>query len=132
MLPLDRALDAVHAFRGAKFIGHPDQEVAAPRLRTRFDLEGDHGVPREAWLSYTAHGVAWIYPIFSGVALYLVFAKLGWAGLSWLCAVVAAFVVWMITRRRELATLGLAMLAVPLIADRATPRSAGPDRSCGS
>jgi tetratricopeptide (TPR) repeat protein len=82
-----------------------------------------HSIPSTDVLSYTAHGQPWIYPIFSGVALYLVFAKLGWAGLSWLCALVAAFVVWMITRKRELATVALAILAVPLIADRATPRA---------
>jgi tetratricopeptide (TPR) repeat protein len=82
-----------------------------------------HSIPSTDVLSYTARGAAWIYPIFSGVALYLVFAKLGWAGLSWLCALVAAFVVWMITRRRDFATVALAMLALPLIADRATPRA---------
>lgn len=82
-----------------------------------------HSIPSTDVLSYTAHGAAWIYPIFSGVALYLVFAKLGWAGLSWLCALVTAFVVWMITRRRDLATVALAMLVAPLIADRATPRA---------
>jgi tetratricopeptide (TPR) repeat protein len=82
-----------------------------------------HSIPSTDVLSYTARGAAWIYPIFSGVALYLVFAKLGWAGLNWLCALVAAFVVWMITRRRDFATVALAMLALPLIADRATPRA---------
>jgi tetratricopeptide (TPR) repeat protein len=82
-----------------------------------------HSIPSTDILSYTARGAAWIYPIFSGIALYLVFAKLRWAGLSWLCALVAAIVIWMITRRREVATVALAMLAVPLIADRATPRA---------
>jgi len=82
-----------------------------------------HSVPNTDTLSYTAHGQPWIYPVFSGVALYLVFAKLGWAGLSWFCALMAALIVWMVTRRAAVGTAAVAILAIPLIADRATPRA---------
>jgi len=82
-----------------------------------------HSVPSTDTLSYTAIGQPWIYPAFSGVALYIVFAALGWAGLSWFCAIIAAFVTWLITHRGALATAALAIVAIPLIADRATPRA---------
>ena len=79
-------------------------------------------IPATDVLSYTAQGQSWIYPPFAGVLLYLVFAKLGWAGLSWVCALVAALVVGMVTRRADLATAVIAANAIKIIADRATPR----------
>jgi tetratricopeptide (TPR) repeat protein len=82
-----------------------------------------HAIPSTDVLSYTGFGQPWIYPIFSGVLLYVVFAKLSWAGLSWVCALMAAFVASLITRRGSYSTVVLAVLAIPLIADRATPRA---------
>jgi tetratricopeptide (TPR) repeat protein len=81
-----------------------------------------HTIPSTDVLSYTGQVQPWIYPIFSGVLLYMVLAKLGWAGLSWICAMSAAFVTWLITRRGSFATAALAVIAAPLIADRASPR----------
>ena len=82
-----------------------------------------HSIPRTDFMSYTATGQPWVYPAFSGVILYLVFAKLGWAGLSWFCAIVAAFITSMVTRCRAMGTAALTVLAIPVIADRATPRA---------
>lgn len=81
-----------------------------------------HTIPSTDVLSYTGQGQPWIYPIFSGVLFYTFFAKLGWAGLSWICALSAAFVSWLITRRGSFVTAALAVIAAPLIADRACPR----------
>jgi tetratricopeptide (TPR) repeat protein len=82
-----------------------------------------HAVPSTDVLSYTAQGQPWIYPPFAGVLLYLIFAKFSWAGLSWICALFAAAVACLVTRRAGVATAALALKAVPLIADRATPRA---------
>ena len=82
-----------------------------------------HTVPTNDVLSYTVRDQQWIYPPFGGVALYGVFAAAGWVGLSWLCAVVSGVVAWIAVRRGSLATFAIAMIAVPLLADRATPRA---------
>jgi tetratricopeptide (TPR) repeat protein len=80
-------------------------------------------IPSTELFSYTVPGTEWIYPAFSGVLLYLAYALGGFAALSWLntlacCGTVAALVC---AGRKSTATL--AILAVPIIAFRTTPRA---------
>jgi tetratricopeptide (TPR) repeat protein len=81
-----------------------------------------HSVPSTDVLSYTVRDQEWIYPPFSGAALYLVFAVAGWAGLSWVCALVSSVVARLVLQRGSLIKCAIAVASVPLLADRATPR----------
>jgi len=74
-------------------------------------------------LSYTAQGRPWIYPALSGVLLYWIYLLGGYAGLSWLTAVASATTTFFLTRERNVATLVLAIIAVPVVVLRLTPRA---------
>jgi hypothetical protein len=84
-------------------------------------------VPTTDVLSYTSPGAEWIYPPFAGVLLYGIFSAAGYAGLTWLCALVLAAIVTFLLRRSSQAqsawAAALAILAVPALALRATPRA---------
>src|SRR5258706_1577971 len=73
--------------------------------------------------SYTAHGTPWIYPVLSGIAFYLVHLAGGYALLSWMGAAAGAGTVALLLRRDNIASLVLAIVAVPLIANRTQPRA---------
>ena len=73
--------------------------------------------------SYTAHGAPWIYPILSGIVFYLFYLAGGYALLSWLGAAACAGTVALLLRRDNIASLALAIVAVPLIANRTQPRA---------
>src|ERR1035441_792814 len=73
--------------------------------------------------SYTAAGQPWIYPVLSGVAFYLVYLTGGYALLSWLGAIACAGTVALLLCRRSLIGSALAVVAVPLIANRTQPRA---------
>jgi tetratricopeptide (TPR) repeat protein len=82
-----------------------------------------HAIPRTELFSYTAFGTEWIYPILSGVIFYLLYAAKGYAALSWLNALAAmASVAFLLTTGKRV-TAVLAILAVPAIAFRTTPRA---------
>lgn len=72
--------------------------------------------------SYTARGAEWVYPPLSGVIFYLVYLAGGYALLSWLGALVCASTVALLLRR-DLASIALALISVPLIANRTQPRA---------
>ena len=73
--------------------------------------------------SYTANGQPWIYPVLSGVVFYLAFLAGGYALLSWMGALACAGTVVLLVRRENLITCALAVIAVPLIANRTQPRA---------
>ena len=82
-----------------------------------------HHVPSNDVLSYTAQGEHWIYPVGAGVVFYLAFLLGGYALLSWMSAAACAGTVALLLRRGPAASAGIAILAVPLIAERTPPRA---------
>jgi tetratricopeptide (TPR) repeat protein len=82
-----------------------------------------HAIPSTDVLSYTVAGTRWIYPPFAGVLLYLIFAAGGYAGLSVFCAMACVGAVAYLARRRDVASLALAMCAIEPIAFRTGPRA---------
>jgi tetratricopeptide (TPR) repeat protein len=82
-----------------------------------------HAIPSTDVLSYTAAGTRWIYPPFAGVLLYLIYCAAGYAGLSWFCALACVGTVGYLVRKRDLASIVLAMCAVEPIAFRTGPRA---------
>jgi tetratricopeptide (TPR) repeat protein len=78
--------------------------------------------------SYTAPGAPWIYPVLSGIIFYLAYLAGGYALLSWLGAAACAGTVALVLRplRKDgnnICSLVLAIIAVPLIANRTQPRA---------
>jgi Flp pilus assembly protein TadD len=73
--------------------------------------------------SYTAQGAPWIYPVLSGIAFYVAYLAGGYALLSWMGAAACAGTVALLLRRDSIATNALALIAVPLIANRTQPRA---------
>ena len=82
-----------------------------------------HHVPSEDVLSFTALGEHWIYPVGAGVLFYLAFLMGGFALLSWISAAACAGTVALLLRRGTAASAVIAILAVPLIAERTPPRA---------
>jgi len=82
-----------------------------------------HHVPSEDVLSFTAQGEHWIYPVGAGVVFYLAFLIGGYALLSWLTAAACVGTVALLLRRGTAASAAIAILAVPLIAERTPPRA---------
>ena len=82
-----------------------------------------HQIPSVDVLSYTAAGQPWIYPVGSGLLFYGAFLLGGYSLLSWLAAAGCAGVVALLLRRGTAVSAALAILAVPLITSRTTPRA---------
>jgi len=82
-----------------------------------------HHVPSADVLSFTAQGEHWLYPVGAGVVFYLAFLLGGYALLSWMSAAACAGTVALLLRRGSAASAGIAILAVPLIAERTPPRA---------
>ena len=82
-----------------------------------------HHVPSADVLSYTAQGKHWIYPVGAGVVLYMAFLLGGYGLLSWISAAACAGTVALLLRRGSAASAAIAILAVPLIAERTPPRA---------
>jgi tetratricopeptide (TPR) repeat protein len=80
-------------------------------------------VPRTDVLSFPSAGAPWMYPPFAGVLFYLIYNALGYAGLSWFCALACLAVVAYLVRRGDMGSVILAMLAVGSIASRTGPRA---------
>lgn len=73
--------------------------------------------------SYTAAGQPWLYPVLSGIVFYLVYLAGGYALLSWMGALISAATTALLLRRGSLIGSALAVIAVPLIANRTQPRA---------
>lgn len=82
-----------------------------------------HHVPSVDVLSYTAQGEHWIYPVGAGVVFYLAFLLGGYALLSWMSAAACVGTIALLLRRGTAASAAIAILAVPLIAERTPPRA---------
>ena len=73
--------------------------------------------------SYTAPGQPWVYPALSGLIFYGTFLLGGYALLSWLGALASAGTVALMLRKSNLGIAILALVAVPLVANRTQPRA---------
>jgi len=79
--------------------------------------------------SYTAHGAPWIYPVLSGIFFYLVYLVGGYGLLSWMGATACAGTIALLLRlpraddNNNFARSVLALIAIPLIANRTQPRA---------
>jgi tetratricopeptide (TPR) repeat protein len=82
-----------------------------------------HSIPATDVLSHTAHGQEWLYPVLSQLLLYMAYAAGGYALLSWIGAMACAGTVAILMRQGKTPTFVLALLAVPLIAERTIPRA---------
>jgi len=82
-----------------------------------------HQIPSTEVFSYTAAGQPWIYPVGAGLLFYGLFLLGGYALLSWLAAAACVGVVALLLRRGSAISATLAILAVPLITSRTTPRA---------
>jgi tetratricopeptide (TPR) repeat protein len=82
-----------------------------------------HHVPSVDVLSYTVPGRQWIYPVGSGIIFYLAFLLGGYGLISWMGAAACVGTVALLLRRGSAAGAAIAILAVPLIAARTTPRA---------
>jgi len=82
-----------------------------------------HQVPRTDVLSYTMQGQPWTYPVGAGIVFYAAFLLGGYALISWIGAAACAGTVGLLLRRGSAAGAAIAILGVPLIAARTTPRA---------
>ncbi len=82
-----------------------------------------HGIFSTDVFSYTAFGQPWIYPALSGLIFYACFLMGGYALLSWTGAVACSATTALLLRKNGFAVSALALLAVPLIANRTQPRA---------
>jgi tetratricopeptide (TPR) repeat protein len=82
-----------------------------------------HHVPTTDVLSYTMQGQPWTYPVGSGIIFYAAFLLGGYALISWIGAAACVGTVALLLRRNSAAGAAIAIVAVPLIASRTTPRA---------
>ncbi len=82
-----------------------------------------HQIPSTDVFSYTAQGQPWEYPVASGVLFYLVYLAGGYTLLAVLGAVACVSTVALVLRRGSWVMAALAILAIPKIALRSTPRA---------
>src|SRR5271165_3022364 len=82
-----------------------------------------HHIPSVDVFSYTAQGEPWIYPVGAGLVFYAAYLLGGYALISWIGAAACCGTVALILRRGSAVSAGIAILAVPLIAFRTTPRA---------
>ena len=73
--------------------------------------------------SYTAQGQPWIYPVGSGLVLYVAYLLGGYMLLSWIGAAACVGAVALLLRRGSATTAAIGIIAVPLIAGRSAPRA---------
>jgi len=73
--------------------------------------------------SYTASGRPWIYPVGSALVFYWTYLVGGYALLSWLGAAICVGTVALLLRRGSAVAAAIAIIAVPLIAQRTAPRA---------
>ena len=73
--------------------------------------------------SYTADGEPWIYPVGSGLLFYGAYLLGGFALISWLGAAACVGTIALLLRRGNVVSAAIAILTVPLIASRTSPRA---------
>lgn len=82
-----------------------------------------HGVFSADVFSYTAQGQPWIYPVGSGLLFYIAYLAGGYSLISWLGALASVGTITLLMRRGSAVTAALAIVAVPAIAARTSPRA---------
>ena len=82
-----------------------------------------HQIPSVDVLSYTMPGQPWMYPIGGAILFYLAFLLGGFALISWMGAAACVGTVALLLRRGSALSAALAIISVPLIAARTTPRA---------
>jgi tetratricopeptide (TPR) repeat protein len=82
-----------------------------------------HSIPSADVLSYTAAGQPWIYPVGPGLIFYGAYLLGGYALISWLGALACLGTIALLLRRGSTVSAAIAILAVPLIAYRTSPRA---------
>ena len=73
--------------------------------------------------SYTASGTPWVYPAGSELLFYGIYRLGGFVMLSWLGALACVGTVAILLRRGSALTAAIAIVVIPLIADRTVPRA---------
>ena len=82
-----------------------------------------HQIPSVDVLSYTMPGQPWVYPIGGAILFYLAFLLGGFALISWIGAAACVGTVALLLRRGSALSAAIAIISVPLIAARTTPRA---------
>jgi hypothetical protein len=82
-----------------------------------------HHVPSVDVFSYTALGHSFIYPVGAGLVFYAAYVAGGYTLISWIGALACTLTIALLLRKGSAVTAGIAILAVPLIALRTTPRA---------
>ena len=82
-----------------------------------------HAIPWHDVFSHTAAGREFIYPPFSGALLYLIYELGGYPALSWLGCLACVAATALLLAGGSATGAALAILAVPLIAERTKPRA---------
>ncbi|MGO8794938.1 MAG: tetratricopeptide repeat protein [Candidatus Sulfotelmatobacter sp.] len=82
-----------------------------------------HSVFSTDVFSYTAPGQPWIYPVGSGLLFYAAYLVGGYGLISWLGAIACVGTIGLLLRRGSAVTAALAIIAVPAIAARTSPRA---------
>jgi tetratricopeptide (TPR) repeat protein len=82
-----------------------------------------HHIPSVDVLSFTARGQPWTYPIGAGLIFYAAYLVGGFSLISWIGAAACCGTVALLLRRGSAVSGGIAILAVPLIAYRTSPRA---------
>jgi hypothetical protein len=99
-----------------------DQDLGWQMATGRWMVQ-HHSIPFADVFSYTAHGQEWIYPVLSQLLFYVTYVLGGYSLLSWLGAAACVATVAILVHRGRLPAIVLALLAVPIIAQRTTPRA---------
>jgi tetratricopeptide (TPR) repeat protein len=111
----------VYAFlAGLKTVSDPD---LGWQLATGRWVAQHHHIFSTDVFSYTASGEPWVYPVGSGLVLYAIFLLGGYGLLSWAGAAACLGTVALLLRRGSAFSAGIAILAMPLIAVRTSPRA---------
>jgi tetratricopeptide (TPR) repeat protein len=107
-------------FAGLRTIGDFDfgWQIATGRY-----VAQHHHIPGADALAYTVPGRPWLYPPFSGLILYWLYLLGGYAALSWLLAIAVVATVGFLVRVPSVVTALAAILAVPSLVFRETPRA---------
>jgi len=82
-----------------------------------------HSVASVDIFSYTAQGEPWIYPVGAGLFFYAAYLLGGYSLIAWVGALACVAAVALLLRRGTVVNAAIAVLAVPLIALRTTPRA---------
>ncbi len=82
-----------------------------------------HHVPSTDVFSYTAQGKPWIYPIGAGLVFYAAYLIGAYGLISWIGAAACVVTVALLLRRGHAAGAGIAIVAIPLLAWRTSPRA---------